>query len=314
MLHQPHVRTARALVLLCGALTSGNFLVAQPPTLAERLGYPKDAKFLILHADDLGMAHAVDLASFEALQNHDVTSASAMVPCPWIVEVADFANKHPEADIGLHLTLNSEWFTYRWGPVAPRSAVVGLLDPQGYFYYQSPGTVEKGQAEEAEKEIRAQVEQALRLGLHPTHLDAHENTLYQRRDFYQALLRVAQQYHLPILARQKEPWASDWSAALSPLEVKLDGLFMLHEGAKPDGWEQNYLRMLDEVKPGLNEMIFHLGYDDPELEAITAGYNHHDAKWRQRDFDVVRNAGFKEALRRNQIVVVTWREIARSFR
>jgi len=314
MLLEPHDRTARALVLLLGVLFGGTFLNAQSPDLAERLGHPKDAKLLILHADDLGMAHSIDRASFEALQNHDVSSASAMVPCPWIVEVVEFANKHPEADIGLHLTLNSEWFTYRWGPVAARSAVAGLLDPQGYFYYQSPGTVEKGQAVEAEEEIRAQVEQALRLGLHPTHLDAHENTLYERRDFYQALLRVAQQYHLPILARQKEPWARDWASALSPQEVKLDGLFIVHEGAKPDDWGQNYLRMLDEVKPGLNEMIFHLGYDDPELEAITAGYNHHDAKWRQRDLDVVRNAEFKEALRRNQIVVVTWREIARSLR
>jgi hypothetical protein len=311
---EAQVRSVGGWALLWGALTGGNVLNAQSPTVAERLGYPKDAKLLILHADDLGMAHGIDLASFEALQNHDVSSASAMVPCPWIVEVAEYANNHPEADIGLHLTLNSEWFTYRWGPVAPRSAVTGLLDPQGYFYYQSPGTVEKGQAEEAEKEIRAQVEQALRLGLHPTHLDAHENTLYERRDFYQALLRVAQQYNLPILARQKEPWASGWSAPLSPQEVKLAGLFVLHEGAKPDGWEQNYLRMLDEVKPGLNDMIFHLGYDDPELEAITAGYNHHDAKWRQRDFDVVRTAEFKEALRRNQIVVVTWRDISRSFR
>jgi len=313
MLPQKHIRTASGLVLLGGVLCGGTFLKAQSPNLAERLGHPKDAKLLILHADDLGMAHSIDRASFEALQNHDVSSASAMVPCPWIVEVVEFANKHPEADIGLHLTLNSEWFTYRWGPVAHRGAVASLLDPQGYFCYQSPGTVEKGQPEEAEKEIRAQVEHALRLGLHPSHLDAHENTLYERRDFYQALLRVAQEYHLPILARQKEPWARDWASALSPQELKLDGLFIAHEGARPDDWEQNYLRMLDEVKPGLNEMIFHLGYDDPELEAITAGYNHHEAKWRQRDFDVVRGAGFKEALQRNQILVVTWREIARAF-
>jgi hypothetical protein len=97
---------------------------------------------------------------------------------------------------------------------------------------------------------------------------------------------------------------------LSPQEFKLDGLFVVHEGAKPEHWEQNYLRMLDDVKPGLNEMIFHLGYDDLELEAITAGYDHHEAKWRQRDFDVVRSAEFREALRRNHIIVITWREIA----
>ena len=314
MLFQSLVRSTGALVLLWSALNGGTLLMAQSTTLAERLGHSKDAKLLILHGDDLGMAHAIDRASFESLQNHDVSSASAMVPCPWIVEVADIANKHPEADIGLHLTLNSEWFTYRWGPMAPREAVPGLLDPQGYFYYQSPGTVEKGQAAEAEKEIRAQVEYALRLGLHPTHLDAHENTLYERRDFYEALLSVAQEYHLPIRARQDEPWAKGLSSALSPEEITVDGLFVVHEGAKPDHWKQNYLQMLDELKPGLNEMIFHLGYDDPELEAITAGYNHHEAAWRQRDLDVVRSVEFKEALRRNHIVVTTWREVTKALR
>src|ERR1019366_6008063 len=135
-------------VFLWGALSGETILKAQSPTLAERLGQPKDAKLLILHADDIGMAHSIDRASFEALQNHDVSSASAMVPCPWFVEVVEFAKKHPDADIGLHLTLNSEWKTYRWGPVAPRDKVMSLLDPQGYFSDQSPGTVEKGQAAE----------------------------------------------------------------------------------------------------------------------------------------------------------------------
>lgn len=310
---QSCVRAVSALVVLCGALSGETLLKAQSPTLAERLGHPKDAKPLILHAHDLGMAHSIDRASFEALQDHDVSSVSTMVPCPWFVEVVQFANKHPDADIGLHLTLNSEWKTYRWGPVAPRNEVMSLLDPQGYFYYQSPGTVEKGQAAEAEKEIRAQVDYPLRLGLHPTHLDAHENTLYERRDFYQALLTVAREHHLPIRASQQEPGAKDWPSVLCPQEVKLDGLFVVHEGAKRGHWEQDYLRMLDDVKPGLNEMIFHLGYDDPELEAMTAGYDHHAATWRQRDFDVVRSAGFKEAIRRDHIIIVTWREVARLF-
>lgn len=304
------VRAVSALTFLWGALSGETSLMAQSPTLAERLGYPKNAKLLILHADDLGAAYSIDRASFEALQNHDVSSASAMVPCPWFVELVEFAKKHPEADIGLHLTLNSEWKTYRWGPVAPRDKVMSLLDPQGYFYDQSAGTIEKGQAAEAEKEIRAQVDFALRLGLHPTHLDAHENTLYERRDFFQALLKVAQEYHLPIRAWEQEPGTNDSSSMLSPQEFKLESLLALHEGATPDHWKEKYLHILDEVKPGLNELIVHLGYDDLELEAITTGYNHHDATWRQRDLDAVRSAEFKEALRRNHIVLTTWREVA----
>ena len=97
---------------------------------------------------------------------------------------------------------------------------------------------------------------------------------------------------------------------LSPQEFKLESLLALHEGATPDHWKEKYLHILDEVKPGLNELIVHLGYDDLKFQAITTGYNHHDATWPQRDLDAVRSAEFKEALRRNHIVLTTWREVA----
>jgi len=312
MTYRSYTRAVGALVFLLGTLCGQPLLRAQSLTLAERLGYPKDAKLLIIHADDLGMALSIDRASFEALQNHDVSSASAMVPCPWFTEVTEFGKKHPAADLGLHLTLNSEWMTYRWGPLAPRDKVTSLLDPDGYFYRLSPGTIEKGQAAEVEREIRAQIDQAIRLGMHPTHLDPHEDTLLGRPDFFEVFVRVAHEYHLPLRASFPELETKGWLSMLSPKDVKLDRLLVVHEGTKPEQWKQSYLGMLDEVKPGLNEMIFHLGYDDPELEAITAGYTHHEAKWRQRDFDVVRSAEFKEALRRNHLLVTTWREIARA--
>ena len=313
MLSRSQLRTVCNLAFVLVFLGGDAFLKAQTPTLAERLGYPKDAKLLIIHADDLGMDYSIDRASFEALENHLVSSASAMVPCPWFTEVVEFAKKHHNADIGLHLTLNSEWMTYRWGPMAPREKVASLLDQEGYLYRLSPGTVEKGQATEVEREIRAQIDFAIRHGLHLTHLDTHEGTLLERQDFYAVFVKVAHEYRLPFNANRAVLKSKGWQSMLSPRDIEQDAGLEVHEGTAPapKHWKQSYLRMLDEVKPGLTEMVVHLGYDCPELEAITAGYNHHEAKWRQHDFDVVRSTEFKEAIRRNRIFIITWREIDR---
>src|SRR5467141_1810563 len=105
---------------------------AQNKTVAERLGYPADSKLLIVHADDLAVAHSVDTASFDALNKNAVTSAGIMVPCAWLTEVASYAKDHPDADLGLHLTLTSEWKTYRWGPIESKDKVPSLLDSAGY--------------------------------------------------------------------------------------------------------------------------------------------------------------------------------------
>jgi chitin disaccharide deacetylase len=166
----------RYLGILCVAALAPAF--AQTSNTATMLGYPADAKLLIIHADDLAVSHSQDRASFAALDQRAASAASIMVPCPWLTEVAEYAKAHQDADLGLHLTLTAEWKNYRWGPAAPWNEVPGLLGPDGNLWPDVPFVVKSATPAEVEKEIRAQVERALKVGIHPTHLDNHMGTLF----------------------------------------------------------------------------------------------------------------------------------------
>src|SRR5437588_10236881 len=123
-------------------LISLNLAQAQSKSLAERLGHPADSRLLIIHADDLAVSHSEDAASFDALDKHAATSASIMVPCPWLTEVAAYAKSHPDADLGLHLTLTAEWKTDRWRPVESKDRAPSLLDPDGYLWPEAGPALE----------------------------------------------------------------------------------------------------------------------------------------------------------------------------
>ena len=145
--------TVIALLSVALAMTASG----QTKTIAERLGYPADSKLLILHADDLGVAHSVNVASFDALDTKAISSASIMMPTPWVTEVAAYARAHPDADLGLHLTLTAEWKTYRWGSVESADKVPSLLGRDGTFPADTPVVAATANPAEAEREIRAQV-------------------------------------------------------------------------------------------------------------------------------------------------------------
>src|SRR5579859_2608955 len=195
------VTKARSIFLAILLLPmAARVVAAQQKNIAERLGYPADAKLVILHADDLGVAHSVDMASFTALGQKAVSSASVMVPCPWLTEVAAYAKAHPDADLGLYLTLTSEWNTYRWGPVAPKDKVPSLLDSDGYLWPDNEPATKNIKAEDAEREIRAQIEKAMSMGIHPTHVDSHMGEFFDRPDLFAVYLKVAHEYKLPFLA------------------------------------------------------------------------------------------------------------------
>jgi chitin disaccharide deacetylase len=283
-------------------------MFGQNKTLAERLGYPADSKLLIIHADDLAVAHSVNSASFDALDKNAVTSASIMVPCPWLTEVADYAKAHPGADLGLHLTLTSEWKTYRWGPVAPSNQVPGLLGPDGTLWSDTPLVAQHAKPEEVEREIRAQVERAMAIGIHPTHFDTHMGSVLASPEIFAVYVKLAHEFHLPFLAL-RIPGAERLVASLSEKDIILDSLVMASPTVRADEWKEFYLKAVKDLKPGLTEMIVHLGHDDAELQAVTVDHPDYGSAWRQRDYNVVTSLEFKKALEENHIILVKWKDL-----
>lgn len=292
------------------SLLVASTLPAQTKTIAEGLGHPADSKLLILHADDLGAAHSIDVASFDALDKGAVSSASAMVPTPWIKDVAAYAKTHPNADIGLHLTLTSEWETYRWGSVESADKVSSLLDSAGTFPNDEKIVAAKAKPVEAEREIRAQINRALALGIHPTHLDSHMGSLFTTPELIATYVKVAHDYHLPFLALKGSALAAPQSG-LNANDIVLDAVIIADRQVPRDHWKEFYLNAIANLKPGLTEIIVHLGHDDSELQAVMVDHEGYGSAWRQRDYDVVNSPEFKKALQDNHVILVTWKELGK---
>jgi hypothetical protein len=284
---------------------------AQTRNIAERLGHPRDAKLLILHADDLGVAHSENAASFAALDSGGVNSASIMMTTPWVTETAEYMKAKPNADLGLHLVMTSEWDTYRWGGVAPNDKTQSLHDPDGTMPRQVRTVATRAKIDEVERELRAQIDRAYAIGLKPTHVDSHMGALFSTPELFATYVKVARSYKLPYLAfiGAMNPAAR---AALQPGDIFPDTVFDAGNTPK-EGWKQFYLDALKNLKPGLTEILFHLGYDDAELKAVTVNKDAYGAAWRQRDYDVVMSPEWKQALKDNKVVLVTWREIQKAM-
>ena len=280
---------------------------AQGRTLAERLGLPRDAKLLILHADDLGVAHSVDVASFAALDNGAVSSASIMMPTPWVTEVAAYAKQHPSADLGLHLTITSEWDTYRWGSVAPRSDVPSLMDSTGMFPNETAPVAARARPAEVERELRAQVERALAFGIRPTHLDSHMGANFSTPELMAVYMKVAHDYRLPFLMTLAPNGAPP--PGVMPNDVIVKSVIVAGPNVPRDRWKQFYLDAVSSLEPGLTEIIVHLGHDDAELQAVMVNHEPYGSAWRQRDYEVVTSPEFRKALQDNHVTVVTWRQL-----
>jgi chitin disaccharide deacetylase len=282
-------------------------LPAAEKNAAEQLGYSPETTLLIIHADDLAVSHSEDRASFAALDQRAATSASIMVPCPWLTEIAEYAKQHPDADLGLHLTLTSEWKNYRWGPVASSDKVPSLLAADGNLFPGVIQVINSASPGEVETEIRAQIERAKRAGIHPTHVDSHMGTLFNPK-FFPVYVKVAREYGLPFLATRPANAPAEMLALLKDTDI-LPGSIAMASVVKPEDWASFYMGIIRGLKPGLTELIVHLDYDDAEMQAITEGHPEYGSAWRQRDFNVVTSPEFRQALRDNHVVLVGRKQI-----
>jgi predicted glycoside hydrolase/deacetylase ChbG (UPF0249 family) len=301
------------LVLAAASVVTHAQTAPAKKSLAEKLGYTRDAKLVIVHADDLGMTHSVNAASIKGLESGLVTSASIMVPCPWFPEMAEYAKAHAEADLGLHLTLTSERVFYRWGPVAARDKVPSLVDSNGYFHLSWNESTHID-AREVELELRAQMERALAMGVRPTHLDSHQYRLFENgKDIFQSVLRLGHEYKLPVFVVRD--WFAERSyleAALGPEDLVVDHTVTMETGVAPEKWADFYVKALKNLQPGVTVFIIHLAYDDVEMRAATRERDTWGAAWRQRDFDFFTGKEFRALVKEQDIKLVTWRQLAQA--
>jgi predicted glycoside hydrolase/deacetylase ChbG (UPF0249 family) len=304
-------RIALALLFLLAIAVQGASAQGTQNSLAEKLGFPRDAKLLIVHADDVGVTHSVNAATIKGLESGLVNSASLMVPCPWFPEIADYARSHPEADFGLHLTLTSERVYYRWGPVASKDKVPSLVDENGYFHHDWKPTTHIN-PKEVDLELRAQIDRAYAMGIRPTHLDSHQYRLFDNGpDLFEVVIRIAHDYKLPVFV------ARDWFAdhpylekTLGPADIVIDHTITIAPSVATDKWADFYKTALKNLQPGVTEFVIHLGFADDELKAATRERDTWGAAWRQRDFDFFTSPEFRQLLAAQNIKFVTWREIA----
>jgi predicted glycoside hydrolase/deacetylase ChbG (UPF0249 family) len=302
----------RTFIIAIAIFVMSAFAAGQTASLPARLGYSPDAKLLIVHADDLGMARSVNAASIKAFETGLVNSGSIMVPCPWLPEIAAYARKHPEADLGLHLALTSEWSPFRWGPVLSKDRVPSLFARDGYLYLTETEAASHADAREVEAEVRAQIERARAFGIQPTHLDSHMGTLYQNEALFRVFLRVSRENKLPI--RMSKDWlarAPFISSNLGPDDIVIDRIIDIGPNVRPEGWAAFYTEAIKGIGPGVTAVTVHLAYDDEEMRAATLDHPDWGASWRQRDFAFFTSAAFRRLLQENNIKLITWRELGR---
>ena len=288
------------LLILISLLITVSLSSQSNKNLAEMLGYPKDSKLLIIHADDMGLSHSENAATIMAFENKGITSGSIMLPCPWSLEIIDYVKDHPGLDVGVHLTMTAEWDQYKWGGISSSDQISSLLDPKGYFYATVEELGKAAKAPEAEKELKAQIDRLISYGIQPTHIDTHMGSVLANGELVKIYLGLSEEYHLPVLFPRiyLAMLPPDVSKSNGLKNFPADNLFMPYCQMISGKWIDAYKKGIESLKPGLNQMIVHIALDNDEMRAITKGHPDLRSEWRQEDLNLVCSKEFKDFRRK----------------
>lgn len=307
-------RISLLLIIMAMALPS----FAQDKTYAERLGWKAGDRVLILHIDDAGMSHDSDLGTIKAIEEGVATSLSVMMPCPWVPEIVRWIKANPEVDAGLHLTLTAEWSVYRWGPLAGKPAVPGLVDKDGCLWDNVPLVVQNATPDEVEIEIRAQIDRARTMGFEPTHLDSHMGTLFATDEFMERYLKVGMETGIPLMfpgghntfiKKQNPVRGGDqareigkmlWGAGLPVL----DDLHNFSYGWKTTDKTDQYISAVKSLEPGVTMMIMHCTQPTEIFSKISSS-----GTTRLGDLNAMIDPRLRKAIEDEGIILSTWREL-----
>jgi predicted glycoside hydrolase/deacetylase ChbG (UPF0249 family) len=257
---------------------------------------PDEQVYLIIRTDDAGMSHSVNMGLERLIKSGLPVSVSVMFPTPWYQETVEILKRYPEVSVGIHLTVNSEWKNYRWGPVLGRTAVPSLVDADGYFFASADELYRnRPDMSEVEKELRAQIDRALKSGLKIDYVDYHMGTVVRYPEFRDLTERLAQEYGLGMSYYFGEP-SHDPQYSAAP-RAKIDSLEA----------------MINRLQPRYNVVVTHVGIDDAELGALldmnTSGPLPEMSKNRQGELDALTSQRFRDALKARNVRLLTYREL-----
>lgn len=306
------------VVLLVSMISVGSTnSFGEEATYAERLGWPAGTKAVIFHVDDAGMSHNSNMGAIKAIEDGVGTSLSIMMPCSWVPEMVAYVKEHPEVDAGLHLTHTSEWKNYRWGPVAGRTVVPGLVDEDGYLWSGVNEVTAHATPDEVEAEIRAQIDMALSMGIEPTHLDSHMGTCFAPQ-YIERYVRVGIEKKIPILfmgGHMQHIGAQ--AAAFKPMVLAIAqqlwdaGLPVIDDlvtqPTRAKDYEQRkaeLITLLREMKPGITEIIVHCTVQTEVFSRISGS-----GPTREAELRLLTDPDVKEFIKKEGIVLTTWREL-----